>query len=165
MRLLAGFGLVATLLCACAGGLVRSGDRFTHPRLGGSIADLARWDPAWSRIEVEGATLAYRGSGGMLAAWVRECRGAGDPERLAQALLFEWDAKLIAQSTREIHGAPGVELTARSGAVEIRAITRAGPTCSDDWILVTRGAAGDRSALLDRWVAGFEPSDGGRAHE
>lgn len=92
-----------------------------------------------------------------MAAWVRECRGTGDPVRLAQALLFEWNATAISRELEEIHGAPGVRLHAQSGAVELRALTRAGAACSDDWILVTRGPAGERASLLQRWVDSFEP--------
>lgn len=156
VRLLVGLGL-ALMLGACAGGLVRADDRLAHPRHGGSIFDLALMDPSWREIEVEGATLAYRGARGALAAWVRECRGAGDPERLAQALLFGWEATAISSERAEVHGAPGTRLHAESGAVELRALTRAGPACSDDWLLVTRGPAGDRADLLERWVASFDP--------
>ena len=164
VRAVAGLGLVA-MLWACAGGLVRAGDRLGHPSRGGSIADLERWDGAYSRVEVGGATLAYRGPGPTLLAWVRECRGEGNPRRLAQALLFDWKADAVSQEATRVHDAPGWILHARSGAVELRAVTRAGPACSDDWILVTRGAAGDREALLDRWIASFDPGAEGPRDE
>jgi hypothetical protein len=164
VRLLVGLGL-ALMLGACTGGLVRADDRLIHPRHGGSIADLAQLDPSWHEIEVEGATLAYRDVDGALAAWVRECRGAGDVDRLAQALLFEWQARPLSREEAEFHGAPGVRLHAESDTVELRSMTRAGPACSDDWFLVTRGPAGPRAELLERWVASFDPGHEDAAHE
>ncbi len=145
------------MLLACAGGLVRSGDDWRHPRLGGSVADLERIDPGLRRIDVKGATLAYRGPDGALFAWVRECRGAGSPARLASALLADWQAVAEIVASRELKGAPAVVLTASADGVEMRSVTRAGPSCSDDWLLVTRGPAPARAALLDRWVDSFEP--------
>jgi len=157
---LAGLGYAALLL-ACAGGLVRAGDSWVHPKTGASVADLSRLDPSLERIDVDHATLAYRGADGTLFAWVRECRGSREARRLAAALLAEWKADVRRIEDRVVAGAPAALLVASGDGVGLVAITRAGPGCSDDWILVRRTAAPERRALLDRlldrWVASFDP--------
>ena len=143
----------------CAGSIVRVGaDRLAYPRLGGSIQDPASYGLGFERIDVEGATLAFRNPDRAYLAWVRECRGPRKPQRLAAALLSDWRATPRRQESRTVAGAPGWWMHAEAAGVELVAITRADAECSDDWLLVTRGPAARLEPVLERWVASFDPS-------
>lgn len=167
------WGLVAVLACAlqtpaCAGPLARQGDRYTQKKLGGSVLDLRALDPAWKQVDVEGATLAYRGPGHAAMSWTRRCGQTGKPRVLARELLLQLGpSKVEGEDSLQMAGAPAWRLHARvdapGGPVDLRAVTRVAEGCVDDFVLVAPGDAGPYRALFERWRATFAPAaaDGG----
>ena len=148
-------------LPGCTGSVVRVGaDRLAYPRLGGSIQDPASYGLGFERVEVEGATLAFRGPRREFLAWVRQCRGPRQPQRLAAALLADWRATPRSQASRTVAGAPGWWMHAEADGAELVAITRADAACSDDWLLVTPHSASELAPVLERWVESFDPGAG-----
>ncbi len=158
--------LLLLVSAACASEASWSGGRFTHPKLGGSLADLAALEPGWKRAALDGAALTYRHADGSRASWVRDCRSVDAPARaLARALWIGLTGSTIENERGlEIAGAPGwrLEGLAREGEHDVRvaSLTRVSPRCEDYWILVEPFAELHHQDAFARWWQSFSDAGG-----
>ncbi|MEZ4216669.1 MAG: hypothetical protein R3E88_09355 [Myxococcota bacterium] len=164
-----------------ADGVERGDDGRWHDADGRfAIADLARVSsraadsaptpstPAFERIRVAGAVLAYRASTGATLTMLRECgRGDAPAAVLARQLrigIRGADEEVIESRAVTLRGDDGWQQLFRayegSRAVLVRSVTLRGGGCTMDWVLVD---ASDPAvdAAFERWWQSFEPSRGG----
>jgi hypothetical protein len=169
-----GFGITVWLLVilqtsACASDPVFEDGRYRHRRHHYSIAAPAGEDPAWQRVEVEGAVLAFQGPGGATMSLLERCgRSSADPRILARQLLIGLEGRaLVAEGPigEGEGGAEGwiqrVEATAGGKVVRLKTVTRVSGACSYDWILVSPGEIEGLEAVFDGWWMSFRSSAAG----
>jgi len=158
---------IGWLAAACATPVSLEDGRWRAREGGASVADLAALEAGWRRTEQDGATLAFDGPDDARACWIRSCRGAAAPARAeAHALLISLDEVALAQEGAvALGGVEGWSLRARAvedgRAVELKAVTRVGVDCTDDFLLVTPHDLAPHEPAFDRWWASFEPGSRG----
>jgi hypothetical protein len=162
-----GAGLAALLLLllqlpACASDLTENGGRFHHGRLGFVVDDPRAAAPEWRLVRVDGAELSFRSPEGAAMSMIVSCdRGNGAPlPLLARQLLIGLEAPDLRES-REVT-VDGVrawlqvaEAREAGRPVRLRTVTRPGPPCSVDWVLVGATDPAGRDGEFDRWWASF----------
>jgi hypothetical protein len=165
----AAVGLVCALLAACASsGGVWSEGRFSDPRLGGSLGDLAALEPGWRPEDSPDATLAFHHPDGSRASWLRECRSAEvNAKALGRALWIALPGGAIEEdSVREVAGLPAWQFSGRAqdGAhgLRIATITRVAKRCEDSFLLVVPHAELHHRDAFEAWVRAFADSEPAR---
>jgi hypothetical protein len=134
----------AVAAAACASGPERSDGGFRDPERGWWIAEPKGPPGYWQRERVTGAELAWRGGEGeQLALSVRCGIPLAGPAILARHLRIGLSGSHLDESREvEVDGRPGwlqVFDAAPAGgpAVQVRAVTRVGDPCVEDFLLVT----------------------------
>jgi len=138
------FALAATAaLAACASGPERADGGFRDPTRGWWIAEPKAPPGYWKREQVDGAELAWRGAAGeQLALSVRCGIPLAAPAVLARHLRIGLAASHLREGREvEVDGRPGwlqVFDAAPAGGppVVVRAVTRVGEACVEDFLLV-----------------------------
>jgi hypothetical protein len=164
--------LLAACLMGCAGDLVAVDDgpsaMLESRKHGYRIANLAAAaDPsgsAPSRIDLEGADLAYRDAEGSIYSLGTRCRKTQAPVGVLARHLTIGTSRdaLLAAGPVELRGDPGWSQTfdSREGELllRIKAITLTGGRCVYDWLLVSLGPEAFERAepRFDDWWRSFE---------
>lgn len=161
-------GAAATLVVAlqapaCASDWVAEAGRLRHRELDLSLADPAA-QGGWTRIEVEGARLAFRGPDGATMSFLRDCeeRREGSPRLAARQLLLGLETRRLREDRAvEVAGAPGwlqvVEARDEDRAARLKTVTRLDGGCREDWVLATPGPPGEAEAGFDAWWRSYRP--------
>ena len=158
----AGRWLLALVLLSCAGPISYSAGVYRHREHGYRLGAPRGAQGTWERIEVEGATLAFRGPGAATAIVKSRC---GRPVAAVQLMARHL---LIGLAERELLEARPVALSGRSGwlqvvdtrdgdgPVRLKTVTLVEASCSYDLVLA---AARERYAAVeadfDAWWQGF----------
>lgn len=162
-----GAGIAALVLLllqlpACASDLAEGDGRFHHRRLGFVVDDPRTAAPEWRLVAVDGAEIAFRSPEGAAMSMIVSCdRGHEVPlPLLARQLLIGLEAPSLRESRAvTLDGARGwlqvAEARDAGRPVRLRTVTRPGPPCSVDWVLVGAAGHGGREAEFDRWWASF----------
>jgi hypothetical protein len=154
--------VAGVLAAACAGPLVREGERWRAREGGASVADLSVLEAGWRRADGSGALLAYRHEHGARAGWLHQCRGASAPARPeARALLVRLEgARVEREGPVEVAGREGWAVVASAfeldRPVTVKTVTRVSAgACTDDFVLVAGEEFAALEAGFDRWWASF----------
>ncbi len=164
-----GLGLATLLLAllqtpACASGLSRGGGEFRDGRgfaIGDPMAPGADPAPGWSRLRVDGASLAYRARDGTTMSWLVGCgRPLAKPKVLARHLMIGLRGRaLTAEGPVAVDGGEGwfQRISAREAGktVQMKTVTHVAGRCVHDWLLVGRGDLSGTEAAFDRWWSSF----------
>jgi hypothetical protein len=164
-------GLAATLLLlqvpACASELVPEAGRFHHRRLGFTLDDPRATAPEWQRVRLEGAELAFRSPEGAAMSLILSCERAhaASPRLLARQLLIGLEAPELRESRAvTVDGAAGwlqvAEAHDAGRPVRLRSVTRPGPPCNLDFVLVGVAGPPAREADFERWWGSFRAGAG-----
>lgn len=154
---------------ACASDLRLEEGRFRHAELGYSLLDPRALAPEadWRRVELEGATLAFRGKEGTAAAFVVSCGRStrADARALSRQLLFSLEERrVVEEETLSLEGGRAVRRVVRArndGApVRLETLTRVEGDCTYDWVLVTPGPPGPAREPFEQWWRSFRPREG-----
>lgn len=146
------------LALGCATPVVRDGDRLRAPERGWSVAHPG---PAWERIRMEGAELAFARADGARLSLLRSCtRRDVPPQVLARQLLIGTGEREMLQSGPTTGG--GLEGWSQSvqlrGGTHFRSVTLVADRCAFDLVLVApTDTAADADAAFAAWWPTFVP--------
>jgi hypothetical protein len=153
--------LGAALGPGCASPLQKVDGGWRHARDGYWIGRPDGPGGDWSRIEVEGAVLAFqRGAGETVSMQTRCGRPVASAELMARHLVIGLrERRLVAAGPVVVDGRGGwaQSFDMRSGevAVRVKTVTVVVGECTFDWVLATRDPEGPAEAAFDRWWRGF----------
>ena len=156
-------GLLGWLAAAagCAGPLTATDAGFRHRRHGYTLAAPGGPGPAWERVDVEGAVLAFRREGPDTISLVSRCgQPVAAPQVMARHLVIGIpDRTTLASGPIEIGGRSGWVQTfdaVRDGAVvRVKTVSLVADGCSFDWMLASAGAFEPAERAFDAWWQSF----------
>ena len=150
--------VAAAWLIGCASGWQRQGGRFVDSGKGLSIS--APTSGSWTPVRVEGSTLTLRRGDGATLSWLRECQGRKVSARTASRELLRGitESEILDEGPVSVDGGEAWQVAARvraeGGAAELRAVTRVGGGCTDDWVFAAP-VGGGTEGLLEAWWPSF----------
>ena len=157
-RAVLGLTLLLVLLPDCARDLVAVDGGWRSQREGYRIGEPG---PGWTRIELEGAALAFRRGGAETMSLQSRCgRPVASPEIMARHLMIGIPERTL----REVHPATvsghaawsqtfDARLEGRTARVESVTVVTSG--CAYDFLMVTAEDSESAERDFQTWVAGF----------
>jgi hypothetical protein len=158
---------VALLATACASPVSLVDGRWRAAEGGASLADLPRLEAGWRLAKLSGPLLAFETDAGVRACWIRRCPGAvADARAEAHALLIALDdSRVTEEGGLTLDGAPAWMLRGEAfeegRAVRLKAVTRVGAGCTDDFLLLSPGELALHEAAFDRWWSSYRAGSPG----
>jgi hypothetical protein len=156
-------GFAALLLCAlhgpaCAASVVTQEGRYVHPRRGYRI-DAPPGE--WSRVDVQGADLAFRGPDRAAMSLMSRCgRPVTELPFLGRHLLIGLsERKLLYEGEVELGGRRAwtqrYEASLEGARVQLKFVTLVHERCVYDWALVSPRDLEAVESSFDAWWASF----------
>jgi len=154
--------LLVALAAGCVGPVVQSGGLYRHRAHGYAVSAPGGTEGAWARVEVEGATLAFRSPQADTVTLTSRCgRPVAGVQLMARHLLIGLAERNVVETHPvAIAGSSGwlqvVDTSNAGHPVRLKTITLVARKCSFDLVLA---AAGPRFAevepVFDAWWGGF----------
>jgi len=154
-----GVGLLALawIGVGCAGPIVETTDGFRHRKHEYRIAAPDGPGPAWQRVDLEGADLAFRRPGpGTISMQSRCGRPVAMPQLMARHLLIGVpERELVAAGPVQVDGLSGwgqtFDTVSRGVKVRLKTVTLVVRGCTFDWVLAAAGSFDSAEAAFDAW--------------
>jgi hypothetical protein len=155
------FALVVAV--GCAGSVVAVDGGYRHRRHFYTFEAPDGPGPAWKRVEVEGAAIAFRRPGPETLVVQSRCgKPLARPEILARQLIIGIEPRVVEQGRpSSVDGYEAWEQVVRSRDVRLRTVTAVVGDCSVDWILTTStsGPIDEADRAFDAWRETFQLAD------
>ncbi len=157
---------LGVVLClACVGSIEQTGERYRHRNHGFALGAPQGSAGAWERVEVDGATLAFRSPEDDTVILKSRCgKPVATPQLMARHLVFGLsDREVVASHPVSVGGAPGwlqiVDTTEKGAAVRLKSITVVKSDCSVDLVLAAeRERFAAIEPVFDGWWESLELS-------
>jgi len=159
-----GVALLLTAGCSSVA-LIPWGDGFRHAEHGFAIAGPPKRDPAWHRIDVKGADLAYQRQGDELMSMRASCgQPTAQAKILARHLRIGLGRHVVRDEGVVVHrGLEGwrqtFDIGAEGGAVRVASVTLVDGPCTIDFLFSARDSFDRVFADFDAWWQGYEPAN------
>jgi hypothetical protein len=152
-------GLLGWLAAAlgCAGPFAVTDAGYRHRQHDYAIAAPDGSGPAWERVEVEGATLAFRRAGPDTISLVSRCgQPVAAPQIMARHLVIGVpDRTEVASGPIQVAGRSGwvqrFDVTHGGLVVRVKTISLVADGCSFDWMLASSGGFEAAESAFDAW--------------
>ena len=157
----AALALLLALGAGCRGPLIEEAAGFRHREQAWSIGRPEVAGAPWTRVELDGALLAFERRDHELLSLQSHCgRPIASAELLARHLLIGLRGReVVAAGPVEVDGRSAwrqsVTLTANGLPARLETVTVVAGSCTLDWILAQRGSDPDAIASFDAWWASF----------
>lgn len=142
--------------------LVRTDEGYRHRKHDFRIAAPDGPGPAWQRVEVEGAGLAFLRPGPDSLSLLSRCgRPVAEAQLMARHLVIGMDDRtLLAAGPILVAGHGGwtqtLETTSDERPVRVKTVTLVVGDCTFDWILAAAGSFTPAEQAFDAWWQSFE---------
>ncbi len=150
------------VLVGCTGPMVHLKDGYRHRRHDFRIGEPDGPGPAWERISVDGAALAFRRSGPDTVTLLSRCgRPVAAAQLMARHLVMGLGERtLLAAGPLVVDGRGGwtqtVEFEREGVPLRLKTVTLVVADCTFDWILVASGPFEPAEAAFDAWWGSFQ---------
>jgi hypothetical protein len=158
---LALMGALGALGAGCAGPLVPEAGGWRHPKQAWTIGRPDGPGAPWTRVEVEGALLAFERPDREWIAMQSSCgRPVASADVMARHLLIGIrDRELVASRPIEVDGRSGwqqiFEVRRGEPGVRVETVTLVAGRCTLDWILAGPAGEGSSEAAFEAWWQSF----------
>ncbi len=155
-----GGALLAVIVAlGCAGDVVAVEGGYRNERHDYHFEAPGGPGPAWDRVRVKGAAIAFRRPGPETLIVQSRCgHPVARPEIMARQLVIGIKPRRIEDSEAvRVDGRPAWRQTIESGSVRVRTVTAVAGDCTVDWMLTLAGPGphDDAEAAFEAWVASF----------
>jgi hypothetical protein len=156
---LAGALLAVAAALGCAGDVVAVEGGYRNKRHDYRFEAPGGPGPAWERVRLKGADIAFRRPGPETLIVQSRCgRPVARPEIMARQLVIGIEPRRIEDGEAvQVDGLPAWRQTIESRGVRVKTVTAVAGDCTVDWMLTLSGPGphDDAEAAFEAWVASF----------